>query len=151
MDFLAFSLSGFDDFLLYFGLSIVFVAVFLAIYTLVTPYSEIKLIREGNAAAAASLSGALLGFILPLASAVIHSVNPWDMMLWAAIALVVQLLVFLAVRLFLPDLLREVRLKRGAIDLFPHRRHHKEREEERQPDQDLVRRHLLSAHRVPQK
>ena len=54
MDFLAFSLSGFDDFLLYFGLSIVFVAVFLAIYTLVTPYSEIKLIREGNAAAAAS-------------------------------------------------------------------------------------------------
>ena len=108
MDFLAFSLSGFDDFLLYFGLSIVFVAVFLAIYTLVTPYSEIKLIREGNAAAAASISGALIGYILPLASAVTHSVNPWDMMLWAAIALVVQLLVFLALRLMLPDIVRHI-------------------------------------------
>ena len=118
MDFLAFSLSGFDDFLLYFGLSIVFVAVFLAIYTLVTPYSEIKLIREGNAAAAASLSGALLGFILPLASAVIHSVNPWDMMLWAAIALVVQLLVFLAMRLFLPDLTRQITDGKVASGVF---------------------------------
>jgi len=118
MDFLAFSLSGFDDFLLYFGLSIVFVAVFLAIYTLVTPYSEIKLIREGNAAAAASLSGALVGFILPLASAVIHSVNPWDMMLWAAIALVVQLLVFLAMRLFLPDLTRQITDGKVASGVF---------------------------------
>jgi len=118
MDFLAFSLSGFDDFLLYFGLSIVFVAVFLAIYTLVTPYSEIKLIREGNAAAAASLSGALLGFILPLASAVIHSVNPWDMMLWAAIALVVQLLVFVAMRLFLPDLTRQITDGKVASGVF---------------------------------
>ena len=118
MDFLAFSLSGFDDFLLYFGLSIVFVAVFLAIYTLVTPYSEIKLIREGNAAAAASISGALIGYILPLASAVTHSVNPWDMMLWAAIALVVQLLVFLAVRLFLPDLTRQITDGKVASGVF---------------------------------
>ena len=118
MDFLAFSLSGFDDFLLYFGLSVVFVAVFLAIYTLATPYSEIKLIREGNAAAAASISGALIGYILPLASAVTHSVNPWDMMLWAAIALVVQLLVFIAVRLFLPDLTRQINEGKVAAGVF---------------------------------
>ncbi|OGA54865.1 MAG: hypothetical protein A3F77_06110 [Betaproteobacteria bacterium RIFCSPLOWO2_12_FULL_67_28] len=95
-----------------------FVAVFLAIYTLVTPYSEIKLIREGNAAAAASISGALIGYILPLASAVTHSVNPWDMMLWAAIALVVQLLVFLAVRLFLPDLTRQITDGKVAAGVF---------------------------------
>jgi putative membrane protein len=118
MDFLVFSLSGFDDFLLYFGLSIVFVAAFLAIYTLVTPYSEIKLIREGNCAAAASISGALIGYILPLASAVTHSVNPWDMMLWAAIALIVQLLVFIAVRLFLPDLTRQINDGKVAAGVF---------------------------------
>lgn len=118
MDFLVFSLSGFDDFLLYFGLSVVFVAVFLAIYTLVTPYSEIKLIREGNAAAAASISGALIGYVLPLASAVTHSVNPWDMMLWAAIALVVQLVVFIAVRLFLPDLTRQITDAKVAAGVF---------------------------------
>jgi putative membrane protein len=118
MDFLAFSLSGFDDFLLYFGLSVVFVAVFLAIYTLVTPYSEIKLIREGNAAAAVSISGTLIGYILPLASAVTHSVNPWDMMLWAAIALIVQLVVFIAVRVALPDIARHISEGKVAAGVF---------------------------------
>ncbi len=108
MDFLAFSLSGFDDFLLYLGLSVVFVAGFLFIYMRITPYREIALIRAGNAAAAASLSGTLIGYVLPLASAIEHSVNPWDMMLWAAIALVVQLLVFVIVRLLLPDLTRAI-------------------------------------------
>jgi len=103
MEFLKFSLSGFDDFLLYFGLSIGFVVLYLAIYVRATPYREFALIRAGNAAAAASLSGSLIGFVLPLASAVVHSVNPWDMALWAAIALAVQVIVYLGVRLVLPD------------------------------------------------
>jgi putative membrane protein len=58
MDFLQFSLSGFDDFLLYFGLSLGFVVLYLAIYVRATPYREFALIRAGNAAAAASLSEA---------------------------------------------------------------------------------------------
>jgi putative membrane protein len=118
MDFLAFSLSGFDDFLLYFALSVGFVAAFVFVYTLITPYREIQLIREGNAAAAASISGALIGYVLPLASAVTHSVNPWDMMLWAAIALIVQLLVFVAVRLLLPDLPRQINDSKVAAGVF---------------------------------
>lgn len=108
MEFIKFSLSGFDDFLLYFGLSIAFVAIYLAIYVRATPYPEIALIRAGNPAAAASLSGSLLGFVLPLASAVIHSVNSWDMALWAAIALVVQIVVYLVVRLIVPDITRHI-------------------------------------------
>jgi putative membrane protein len=106
MEFIKFSLSGLDEFLLYFGLCIVFVGFFLAIYVHATPYREFALIRAGNAAAAASLSGSLLGFVLPLASAVIHSVNPWDMALWAVIALAVQTLVYLVVRLIVPDVAR---------------------------------------------
>jgi putative membrane protein len=108
MEFLKFSLSGFDDFLLYFGLSLVFVALFLAIYVRVTPYREIALIRQGNPAAAASLSGSLVGFVLPLASAVTHSVNPWDMALWAAIALLVQIAVYVAIRLLVPGIVRHI-------------------------------------------
>jgi putative membrane protein len=108
MEFLKFSLSGFDDFLVYFGLAILFVIAFLWVYTLVTPYNEIQLIKAGNAAAAWSLGFALLGFSLPLASAMIHSVNPWDMMLWALIALVVQILVFVVVRLLLPNVTRHI-------------------------------------------
>lgn len=108
MDFLKFSLSGFDDFLLYFGLSIGFVVLYLAIYVRATPYREFALIRAGNTAAAASLSGSLIGFVLPLASAVVHSVNPWDMALWAAIALAVQIVVYLVVRLLVPDVGRHI-------------------------------------------
>ena len=108
MDFVKFSLSGFDDFLLHFGLSVGFVVLYLAIYVRVTPYREFKLIRAGNAAASASLSGSLIGFVLPLASAVTHSVNPWDMALWAAIALLVQIAVYLVIRLLLPDIVRHI-------------------------------------------
>lgn len=108
MEFLSFSLAGLDEFLAYFGLAIGFVAVFLVVYTRLTPYREFRLIREGSTAAAASLSGALLGFTLPLASSIVHSVHPWDMMIWAAIALLVQLLVFLLVRFTLVDVTRRI-------------------------------------------
>lgn len=118
MDFLRFSLSGFDEFLVYFGLSLAFVAMFLAIYVRVTPYAEIALIREGNAAAAASLSGSLLGFILPLSSAAIHSVHPYDMALWSAIALVVQLLAYAVARLLLPGIARDIPAGEVASGVF---------------------------------
>jgi putative membrane protein len=108
MEFLEFSLSGLDEFLVFFGLSVAFVAIFLVLYVKITPYHELKLIREGNTAAAASLSGALLGFTLPLASAIIHSVHPWDMMIWGVIALVVQLLVFVLVRFTLVNVTRRI-------------------------------------------
>lgn len=76
MDFLSLSLPGFDEFLVYFGLAIPFVAIFLVVYSRLTPCPEFKLIREDNPAAAASLAGVLLGFTLPLASASVHSVHP---------------------------------------------------------------------------
>jgi putative membrane protein len=118
MEFLKLSLAGLDDFLVYFGLAIAFVALYLAIYLRVTPYWEIALIREGNSAAAASLSGSLIGFVLPLASAVVHSVNLWDMALWAAIALIVQLLVYVAVRALLPGIGRDIPEGKIASGVF---------------------------------
>jgi putative membrane protein len=118
MEFLKFSLAGLDDFLLYFGLSVLFVALFLAIYVQVTPYREFALIRAGNTAAAASLSGSLLGFVLPLASTVVHSVNLWDMALWAAIALAVQIVVYLAVRALMPDIVRHIADGKAAAGVF---------------------------------
>ena len=58
MEFVKFSLEGLDEFLVFFGLAVAFVAIFLVLYVKITPYDELKLIREGNTAAAASLSGA---------------------------------------------------------------------------------------------
>ena len=39
----------------------------LAVYTAITPHAELRLIRQGNAAASAALAGVLVGFAVPLA------------------------------------------------------------------------------------
>ena len=76
------SFGGFDDFLLYLGISSVLLAMFIAIYVRITPYREIALIRDGNMAASFSLSGTVIGMVIPLANAVEFSVNPVDMAIW---------------------------------------------------------------------
>ena len=108
MDFVKFSLSGFDEFLIYAGLAVVFIYAYMITYLWLTPYKELQLIKDGNVAAAVSLSGAVLGFTFPLAAAIQHSVHPWDMMLWAVIAGLVQLIVYLAVRYTLINVTRRI-------------------------------------------
>ena len=85
-------------FIIYFGTAVLLLAAFLALYTLVTPVRDWELIRAGNAAAALALGGAVLGFCIPLAMAVARSHSLPDMVLWAAIALVVQLASYMVVR-----------------------------------------------------
>ena len=108
MDFVKFSLSGFEDFLLYAGLSIMFIYLFMIVYLWLTPYSELKLIKDGNVAAALGLSGSVLGFTFPLATAINQALHPWDMMIWAVIAAAVQLLVYVAVRYSLLNVVRRI-------------------------------------------
>jgi putative membrane protein len=108
------SIAGLPNFLLYFALALVLLAVFVTIYVRVTQYRELALIREGNVAAAISLSGALIGFVLPLASAIAHSVNPLDMAAWGAIALVVQLVVYAAVSWLVPHFREAIEAGRTA-------------------------------------
>ena len=113
MDFVKFSLAGFDEFLIYAGLAIAFIYLYMIVYLWVTPYNELKLIKDGNIAAALSLSGSVLGFTLPLTAAIQHSVHPWDMMLWGLIAAIVQLLVYVAVRFSLLNVTR--RIQEGQV------------------------------------
>jgi putative membrane protein len=108
------SIAGLPNFLLYFALALVLLAVFAAVYVRVTTYRELALIRSGNIAAAISLSGALIGFVLPLASAIAHSVNPVDMVAWGAIALVVQLIVYAAVSRLVPHFREAIEAGRAA-------------------------------------
>lgn len=89
------SLQGLGNFLAYFAIALVAEAVFVWLYMLVTPHHEAALIKNGNTAAAVSLGGAVIGFTLPLGSAVIGSISLLDMAIWAFIALVVQIIVFL--------------------------------------------------------
>ena len=102
------SLGGFPPFIIYFLISAALLVVFIFIYLRVTPYREISLIKEGNSAAAASLSGAIIGFTLPLAHAIAQSANLVDMLIWALIALAVQLACYLIVRALIPVLVRGI-------------------------------------------
>jgi putative membrane protein len=102
------SFAGFDDFLIYLAVALVLLGLFIAIYIRVTPYREIALIRSGNMAAAYSLCGALIGFVIPLASAVEHSVSLVDMAIWGLIAMLIQLGTYVAVKLMIPSIGRDI-------------------------------------------
>jgi putative membrane protein len=84
-------------FLMYFGAASALAIAFLLIYARLTPHREFALIRDGNSAAAAQLTGTFLGFAIPTASVISHSVNLPDMLMWGAVAAVVQLTVFFVV------------------------------------------------------
>jgi putative membrane protein len=97
-------LGAFPNFLRYIVTSFALVLVFVWIYTLITPWREFALIRQGNVASAVALVGALLGFCLPLANTIAHSASLLDLVLWASVALVVQVLVHVGMRFTLPHL-----------------------------------------------
>jgi len=73
------SLPAFASF---FAAAVGLLAVFLALYIFITPYSELALIRAGNEAAAVSLGGAVIGFALPIAVSVAVSHNLYAMIGW---------------------------------------------------------------------
>jgi putative membrane protein len=102
------SFSGLYAFFGYFGGSALLLVLFCLVYLRVTPYAELRLVREGKTAPAVSFGGALIGFVLPLASAITHSVSFVDMALWALVALVVQILVFIALKTCLSGLVNDI-------------------------------------------
>ncbi len=86
-------LEYFLSFGLYFLTGMAVFALFLFIYAKVTPYDDYKMIfEENNVAAALGLGGAVLGLCIPLYSALVHSVGYDDFVLWAGVAMVIQLL-----------------------------------------------------------
>lgn len=112
------SLSGLIPFLTYFGGGIALLLLFSYIYLRVTPYHEIELVRQGKTAPAISFGGALIGFVCPLYSAISHSVNMVDMLIWALIALIVQILVFIVLRIMFSHLIEDIAQDRIGSALF---------------------------------
>lgn len=86
------------QFFLYFGTALALLAAFIVVYVWSTPYKEFELIKENNAAAALSLSGATVGFAIPLASAIYYTHDIVDMLKWGLITCASQLLLFWLMR-----------------------------------------------------
>ncbi|HEY6982887.1 DUF350 domain-containing protein [Reyranella sp.] len=114
---LAWLVAVFPNFLRYIIVSFALAALFLWIYVLITPWREFALIRGGNSAAAIALVGALLGFCMPLANTIAHSASLIDLVLWALVALAVQVIVHVAMRLLLPHLKEAVEADRNAAGI----------------------------------
>ena len=98
------SLAGLPAFLVYFCTAILSMVVYLLVYTRITPHDEFKLIRDNDPAAAIALGLSLLGFTLPLVSAIAHSANIVDCLIWGLVALIVQVIVYYIIKIPVPNL-----------------------------------------------
>lgn len=112
---LTYSLAGIPAFAMYFVASVAMLFAFMKVYTLITPHDEVVLIKDNNPVAALTYAGAIIGFVLPLASASINSVALVDYLVWAAVAAVVQIATFLVFRIFYPRVSERIREGQVAV------------------------------------
>jgi putative membrane protein len=111
-------LKGLPSFLLYLAVGFALLAVFVTVYTWVTPLDELRLIRAGNVAACLSLGGAVIGFLFPLGMVIAHHAKIANVVLWGVVALIVQLLSFFAARLLVPGLPKSIEEGKVAAGAF---------------------------------
>ncbi len=107
-------LNGAAHFVVAFGLACILLAAFKRLYQISTPYNERALIAAGNPAAAIALGGAIIGFALPLASALSVTADPVEFVAWGVLAGVIQIVASLIVRRFVVRDLVE-RIESGNI------------------------------------
>ncbi len=106
-------LANLTEFLIFFVTASVLTVVFVIVYTRITKHDEIALIKENSTSAALAFAGSLIGFALPLASTMIHSLTVAELVAWGLVALVVQILVYLLLRLPMPQM--SERIERGEV------------------------------------
>lgn len=100
--------AGMPVMLTHFLAAIAIFVLGIAIYSKLTPFHELELIRQGNSAAGVSALGATLGLAIPIAGALAGSVNVVDLVLWGLAALVVQLLTFVIVAVVIRQLVEQI-------------------------------------------
>ena len=105
-------------FILYLATSCVLLALHTKVYTIITPHDEFKLIREGKMAASIALGGSIVGFSIPLAGVVSHSLSIPDVIIWGLIASVIQLGVFFVASKIIPELSKRIEDNSVAAGLF---------------------------------
>ena len=84
--------SGLPMLLLQFLLVLALLVAGIFIYMAVTPFRERELLRNGNPAAATVLGGALVAIAIPLAALLATTGALLDILVWGAVAVLLQLL-----------------------------------------------------------
>ena len=111
-------LTNLTEFFLFLVVASALALLFVFVYTRVTRHNELELIKKNSTAAAVAFSGSLIGFALPLASTMINSVNVIELLLWGVIALFVQVLVYLLIRLPMPRISERIEADETAAGIW---------------------------------
>jgi putative membrane protein len=78
-------------------------------YLRLTPYDEMALARDGNAAGGLSFAGAAVALAIPLAATLATSAVLIDILLWGVVALILQLLAYVFAARLIPGLAQRIR------------------------------------------
>lgn len=80
------------NYLIYFNVSAVLMALGIVIFVFTTKTKEFKLIGQGNKAAGIVIAGRTIGLAIILYSAIANSVSLADLAVWAGIGIVTQVI-----------------------------------------------------------
>ena len=101
--------TGFPTTMAHLGVTLGLMVGGAILYAMLTPWKEITLIRQGNAAAAVAFSGVLVGLAIPLAVSLSVSTSINDIVLWGVATVFIQLLAFRIVDMILTGLPQRIR------------------------------------------
>lgn len=112
------TIAALQNFFIYFGTALGLVGLYFLAYTLATAHNEFALIRQNVVSAALALGLSLIGFALPLSSAITRSQSVADCLIWGIVAIAVQVLVYWLVRLVVPRLSERIAAGELSAALF---------------------------------
>lgn len=100
--------TGLPVLLLHLGVTLALLGIGLAVYMAITPFNERHLVATGNPAGGIALSGTVVALAIPLAANLATSTAALDILLWGAVALVLQLAAFAAAAVMVRGLKRHI-------------------------------------------
>ena len=86
--------AGAPVLLLHVGIALAILIVGTIAYVWMTPWEDLKLVREGNTAAGVALGGIILGLGIPIAACIPGAINHWDILFWGIVTLILQMVTF---------------------------------------------------------
>lgn len=95
---------GLPVLLLQFAATLALLGVGAACYNALTPFNERELVRAGNTAAGIVAGGNLVALAIPLAATLATSLVTLDIVVWGVVALLLQLVAFVAAARLIPGL-----------------------------------------------
>ncbi|MEH7179962.1 DUF350 domain-containing protein [Neobacillus vireti] len=108
------------NFLIYLAVSLALLFVGLFLMEITTKVKEFSLMGKGNKAASYVLGGRLLGLAIVLYSALANSISLLDMVIWGAIGIVAQIIVYYLAEWLTPrfNITQSIEEDNRAVGLF---------------------------------